>query len=118
MATGVPVIRLQVSGTDGRCYFQDPGNAVGMMGGCAAEWRIIYPGQIPSARTLLTHFGTEDIGNAVGFLGAPDGPLLVATWVAARRLVDEEWPSVMRIARALQQRGCLTGQEVRALWRV
>ena len=117
LATGVPVIKLWVDGTDGRCHHGNPGNAIGCLAGTAAEWRVDYPGRVPTAHTLLNYLWSGDLQAAVEHLGTPDGALLVATWVAARRLVDDDWASVVRIAQALQQRGRLTGDEATALWR-
>lgn len=92
-------------------------NAVGAMAGCATEWKVIYPGQIPSARTLLHYLWSDDIGGAMEHLGTADGDLLVAVWLSARRLIDSEWDAVLRVATELQQRGRLTGEQCEALWR-
>ena len=84
LATGVPVAKVWVNGTDGRCYHEAPDNAVGCLAGCAAEWRVDYPGRVPSARTLLHYLWSDDIGGAMEHIGVVDGDLLVAVWLAAR----------------------------------
>ena len=54
--------------------------------------------------------------DAIAGLDWPDAEMLQA-WAAARGLVTEHWPALVRVAGVLQTRLSLTGAEFEAAWR-
>jgi hypothetical protein len=118
LATGLKIAEVWVDGTEGRCRCQrGPDNAIGCLAGVAAEWRLQYPGRLPNGQTLLRYLESDDIAHAVRCVGVADGDLLEQVCIAARRLIDEHWAAVVRIAAALLQDGRLSGEQVEQIWR-
>jgi hypothetical protein len=73
-----------------------------------ASRAISTPGGLAPA-DLLRYRDATDLRHARTCLGAEDGALLVQVWIMARKLIDDDWASVVRIAEALQRHGRLTG---------
>ena len=74
-------------------------------------------GRLPAPADLLRYRGATDLRHARTCLGVEDGALLVQVRTVARRLIDDDWASVVRITEALQRHGRLTGEQVVSIWR-
>jgi hypothetical protein len=114
---GGTVIEAAVEGRTG--WFKPRGiaSAVTLMSGYVAEWRVTRPGETPDPDEFGQNWEKPDIRRASERIGSIDGDLLLAVWIEARRLIDDEWDSVLRIAEALKVRGHLSGEQAASLWR-
>jgi hypothetical protein len=113
---GAGVVEVWVDGHMGRCKPRGKVSASACLSGFAAEWKIKYPGQEPTAADFHRNRRLGDISMAVERIG-DDPARLLACWRQARALVDQNWDAIERVAEVLQRRGRISGAVVEACWR-